>query len=46
MWIRKVETAGVKPPKIPAARLYASENPEARTSAGMISVRKTTIAPL
>jgi hypothetical protein len=41
-----VETAGVKPPKIPVARLYASEKPVVRTCSGMISVRNGTMAPL
>jgi hypothetical protein len=38
--------AGVNPPKTAVARLNASENPEARTSRGMISVMNGTIAPL
>jgi len=40
------DASGVNPPKIAVARLYASAKPDVRTSAGMISVRKTTIAPL
>jgi hypothetical protein len=46
MRISAVETAGVNPPKIPVARLYASEKPVVRTCSGMISVRNATIAPL
>jgi hypothetical protein len=40
--MKYVQIAGVKPPKIAAARLCARENPDALTSAGMISVRYTT----
>ena len=47
LWkINHVAMAGVKPPKIPVARLYAKEKPDTRTFAGMISVRNTTIEPL
>ena len=41
-----MDTAGVNPPNNPAARLKASENPEARIFAGMISVSSATIDPL
>ena len=44
--IRYVQTAGVNPPKMAVARLYASENPDALTSGGISSVRYTTMAPL
>src|SRR5580700_1043426 len=46
LWISHVQTAGVKPPKTAVARLKAIENPDARTFAGIISVRNGTIAPL
>src|SRR5204863_3028793 len=45
-WIKYVLMAGVNPPKIAVAKLYASENPTVRTSTGMIPVRKPIIAPL
>src|SRR5436190_5147967 len=45
-WIIYVQIAGVNPPKMAVAVLYASEKAVARTSAGMISVRCTIIAAL
>ena len=45
-WIKYVQIAGVNPPKTAVARLKASENPEARTSRGMISAMNGTMAPL
>jgi hypothetical protein len=38
--------AGVNPPNAAVAKLYASAKPDVLTVVGMISVRKTTIAPL
>src|SRR5947208_15904375 len=43
IWMRYVQMAGVKPPNSAAARLYARENPAARASAGISSVRYTTM---
>src|SRR5215831_706085 len=45
VWMSQVAIMGVKPPKVAVAKLYASEKPEVRTSAGMISVRNGIIAP-
>ena len=49
LWVSRmkyVQIAGVKPPKSAAATLCAREKPDALTSAGMISVRYTTIPAL
>ncbi len=43
---RKVDIAGVNPPKIAVARLKAKEKPTTRTFCGMTSVNAATIAPL